>query len=103
MFAALSVKDFPGLIASFASNSRFESTLWGIIEGEDSMHYLEILMDATIEIKLPGGLQQLDQQHWQLDWIWKGIAPLNNKLISHHVPSSQIGSKTLLRTGSARC
>ena len=88
MFGALSNKDFPGLIQHFAPNSRIESTLWGTIEGENLNHYLEILMDASIEVTLPSNLQQIDPQHWQLDWIWKGIDPLNNKLVEVEMQST---------------
>lgn len=88
MFAALSAKDYPGLIQHFTPNSRIESTLWGKIEGEDLNHYLEILMDASVEVILPSSLQQIDQQHWQLEWIWQGIDPLNNKLVEIEMEST---------------
>jgi pimeloyl-ACP methyl ester carboxylesterase len=88
MFAALSAKDFPALLQHFASSSRIESTLWGRLEGDNLSHYLEILMDATIEVALPSSLQQMDEQHWQLDWVWKGIDPLNNKLVEIDIQST---------------
>lgn len=78
--SAVVQKDFPKLSSLYANAAILESTLWGRLEGEHLLYYLEHWMDITIDIRLiEESLQELEENQWSVDWLWHLTDPLTHK------------------------
>ena len=80
LYSAVVQKDFPKLSSFYADSANLDSTLWGSLDGEHLLYYLEHWMDVTIDILLiEESLQELEENQWSLNWQWHLTDPLTNK------------------------